>query len=164
MPIRNMWSLECGEVLTAEAIEKYVIKGTEGTGIYFPLHDTGIDLLVVKGKKHVSVQVKESRIYKHGNSWYPIKKWKFDRDKQRVDFYIFLTYEQQNGANRLEAFKEKYIIIPTAELEKRLETKHLGKTGLYNFKFFFKEEKVIENNTDYSVFLEAWDLIKQALE
>jgi hypothetical protein len=46
-----MWSLECGEVLTAEALtEKFKSEGVE---IYFPLHDIGTDLLAVKGKNHV---------------------------------------------------------------------------------------------------------------
>lgn len=54
MPIRNMWSLECGEVLTAEAISEHV----KGSDIYFPLHDIGTDLLVMMGCNHVSIQVK----------------------------------------------------------------------------------------------------------
>jgi len=48
MPIRNLWSLECGEVVTAEAL----LKNVKGCEVYFPVRDVGIDLLVVKGKKH----------------------------------------------------------------------------------------------------------------
>jgi hypothetical protein len=52
MPIRNLWSLECGEVITAEAL----LKNIKGCEVYFPFKDVGIDLLVVKGKKPVSIQ------------------------------------------------------------------------------------------------------------
>lgn len=171
MPIRNMWSLECGEVVTAEAVEKNILKKVEGTEIYFPLHDTGVDLLVVNGKKHVSIQVKESRIHEHKkmrettkNSWYRIHEWKFKRDRQKVDFYIFLTYLQTIGKHKFEAFEKKFIVIPTSVLETRLKGKSTGVTGIFNFKFIFQGEKVIENNVDYSMFLDKWDLIIDALK
>jgi hypothetical protein len=61
MPIRNLWSLESGEVVTAEAILDNI--EDKDVQVYFPLHDIGTDLLVVKGKKHVSIQVKESRYF-----------------------------------------------------------------------------------------------------
>jgi len=57
MPIRNLWSLESGEVVTVEAM----LENIKDIEVYFPLHDIGVDLLAVKGKKHASVQVKESR-------------------------------------------------------------------------------------------------------
>lgn len=57
MPIRNMWSLEPGECLTAEKLAKI-------GEVFFPLRDVGVDLLVVKGGKHVRLQVKESRYYR----------------------------------------------------------------------------------------------------
>ena len=69
MPIRNFWSLECGEVITAEAL----IENIEDCEVYFPLRGTGIDLLVVKDKKHAAIQVKESRYFtgrkKEGKCW-----------------------------------------------------------------------------------------------
>jgi hypothetical protein len=81
MPIRNMWSLECGEVLTSEAIIEHV-KDVE---IFFPMHDIGTDLLVVKGSKHFSIQVKESRYFTNrivrgskGSSWHQVHKRKLE--------------------------------------------------------------------------------------
>jgi len=82
MPIRNLWSLESGEVLTAEAI----LENVKDSEVYFPLHDIGVDLLIAKGKKHVAIQVKESRYYTtrdwkgtRGHSWHSLHKKKFLR-------------------------------------------------------------------------------------
>lgn len=78
--IRNMWSLEPGEAVTAEAL----LRNLTDCDVYFPLRDTGIDLLVAKGKKHVAIQVKESRYFTKrvlrgslGHSWHQLKKEKF---------------------------------------------------------------------------------------
>jgi hypothetical protein len=106
MPIRNLWSLECGEVVTAEAL----LKNVKGCEVYFPVRDVGIDLLVVKGKKHVSIQVKESRYYPQRISWHVIFRKKF-RDKERVDFYVFLTYFP-----KYREFENKFIIVPALNL------------------------------------------------
>ena len=91
MPIRNIWNLEPGECFAAERLAKI-------GEVFFPMHDIGGDLLVVKGEKHVGIQVKESRYYVGrkwrsghvGHSWHQIRKKKLLRSE--VDFYIFLTY------------------------------------------------------------------------
>jgi len=62
--------------------------------------DMGIDLLAVKKSKHFGIQVKESRYYEiikwrdwdRGHSWHRIHKRKFYRDKNKVQFYVFVTY------------------------------------------------------------------------
>ena len=72
MPLRNMWSLHPGEVLVAEKI----IEKIPGCQVYFPLRDTGIDLLVVRDKLHCSVQVKESKYHRTKNwhnSWHQVR-------------------------------------------------------------------------------------------
>ena len=98
MPIRNMWSLECGEVLTAEAILDHV-KSAE---VYFPLHDIGTDLLVMTGCNHVSIQVKESRYFTQrvlkgtkGHSWHQVHKQKLEKEK--VDFYVGVSNQLFSG-------------------------------------------------------------------
>jgi hypothetical protein len=170
MPIRNMWSLECGEVLTAEALtEKF--KG-EGIEIYFPLRDIGADLLAVKGKNHVFIQVKESRYFKHrkikdtiGHSFHQVDKSKLD--KNNVDFYVFLTYLPQDGENKLESFKKQFLIVPTKNLRGLAGHKKSGKKGVYSFYFHFDGKKVFDKRdglTDYSEFLESWNLIRDALD
>lgn len=169
MPIRNLWSLESGEVVTAEAI----LENIKPSEVYFPLHDVGTDLLIVKGKKHVSVQVKESRYFTErirkgtlGHSWHNLHKRKFLRDKERVDFYVFLTYIPRFGEHRLSAFENKFLIVPTSELEKHFETKNSGKKGIYFFYFNFEGKKVVDVRdeiTDYSEYLDRWNSIEKAL-
>lgn len=51
MPIRNLWSLECGEVVTPEAI----LENIKGSEVYFVLHDIGINLFVINKKNHISI-------------------------------------------------------------------------------------------------------------
>ena len=138
MPIRNMWSLECGEVLTAEALTEK-LKG-ECIEIYFPLRDIGADLLAVKGKNHVFIQVKESRYFQHrkikgtkGHSFHQVPEKKLD--KNNVDFYVFLTYLPQNGENRLKSFKKEFLIIPTANLKEFVNQKKSGMKGVFSFYF-----------------------------
>jgi hypothetical protein len=169
MPIRNLWSLESGEVVTAEAI----LENIKNVEVYFPLHDIGVDLLLVKGKKHVSIQVKESRYYTNqwkgtiGHSWHRLREKKFQRDKEKVDFYIFLTYLPRFGEHRLSTFEQKFIIIPTSELENRVKIKNAGRRGIYSFAFHFEGKTVVERRdtvTDYSNYLNRWDLIEVALE
>ena len=170
MPIRNFYSLECGEVLTAETL----IERLEDVEVYFPLHDVGIDLLVVKGKKFVSIQVKESRYFTKrkykgtiGHSWHQIHKRKFIRDIEKVDFYVFLTFYPIVGEHKLSSFENKYLIVPTLDLEKLIKNKSSGSRKIYSFYFRFEGAKVIEKRdiiTDYSKYLNNWSLIKRALK
>lgn len=113
MPIRNLWSLECGEVITAEAL----LKNIKDCEVYFPVKDVGIDLLVVKDKKPVSIQVKESRYYQRKHSWHMISSNKFVRDEERVDFYVFLTYLPKYGKHKMSKFENQFIIVPTPNLK-----------------------------------------------
>lgn len=168
MPVKNMWSLEIGEVIVAEIL----LKKLKDCEIYFPLHDVGIDLLIVKGSKHVGIQVKESRYYDKkiikgmsGISWHQLSKRKFGRDRERVNFYVFLTYVPV-WKGRLHTFERRYVIIPTTELEKRLNNKNAGKRGIYSFYFHFDKDGVFEvrdMKTDYSEF-DDWSYIQKALE
>lgn len=121
VPVRNIWSLEPGECIVAEEIMKRL-----KCDVYFPVRDVGLDLLVVKGGKHVGIQVKESRYYLGyrwksghvGHSWHQIKREKFLKDRDKVDFYVFLTYLPLIGEHKLSHFETKFLIVPSAELEK----------------------------------------------
>ena len=58
------------------------------------------------------------------------------------------------------------MIVPTDELEKRVERKPAGKRGVYTFCFNFEGAKVTEKRdeiTDYSEYLDRWDLISKTL-
>jgi len=175
MPIRNIWSLKPGECVTAEEIKKKA-----ECEVFFPLWDVGVDLLVVKGQKHVGIQVKESRYHRSrtwpsghfGHSWHQVPEKKFLRDKDKVDFYVFVTYVDVPIGHKMD-FQNRFVVVPGAELEKRMKIKDPGKNEMYSFCFHFEGEEVwdkgvtvgLENElTNYSEYLDAWHLIRQALE
>ena len=176
MPVRNLWSLEPSECIVAEEI----LDKLKGTEVFFPVHDVGIDLLVVKGRKHVGVQVKESRYYigrawksgHVGHSWHQIKKEKFLKGREKIDFYIYLTYLPVLAEHKVSKFDNKFLIVPSAELEKRMTIKYPGSKKIFSFCFHFEDGKVWDERVtvgldnplmDYSQFLNAWDLVSKAL-
>jgi hypothetical protein len=176
MPVRNLWSLEPGECLVAEEIMNR-LKDVE---VYFPIRDVGVDLLVVRGKKHVGIQVKESRYYISrrwksghvGHSWQQLKKIKFEKGKGKIDFYVFLTYLPIEGEHKLSTFGYKFLVVPSNEVEKRLEIKDPGKSHIFSFCFHFQDRNVWDENvmarlddqrTDYSKFLNAWEQVDKVL-
>jgi len=138
----------------------------------------GVDLLVVEGKRHVGVQVKESRYYSSrrwksghvGHSWHQIRQKKLLKSK--ADFYVFLTYLPVYGEHKVSRFQNRFLTVPTSELRKRTEVKDAGKRNIFSFCFHFEGDRVwdervtvtLQNDlTDYSRFLEAWNLIEEAL-
>lgn len=75
-----------------------------------------------------------------------------------MDFYVFLTYLPSEN---------KFVIIPTKNLEKLIKNKPSGQNEIYRFYFHFEGKEVTEIRdgiTDYSEYLNRWDLIKNALE
>jgi len=77
------------------------------------------------------------------------------------------------GEHKVSSFQQKSLVVPTLDLEKRLEIKDPGKRGIYRFYFRFEDGKVLDERvtveldnklTDYSEYLDAWHLIKQSLE
>ena len=116
MTIKNFWSLEPGECFVAEELDKRLKK--KNCQVFFPLHDTGTDLLITKGEKHIGIQVKESRSYKKRdkiseNSWHQISKKKL-KDFETVDFYVFVTYIPKDGERK---FEKKFFEIVTENLK-----------------------------------------------
>lgn len=166
MPIRNIWSLETGEAVTAEAL----LKNVGGCGVYFPVRDVGVDLLAARGRRHVGIQVKESRYYAGrkgaaGHSWHQLSAKSLRRGG--ADFYVFLTYLPRLGARRVRTFENRFVIVPARELEGLVGGKSAGKKGVYSFYFSFDEEGVADVRdgvTNYSEYLDRWDLIQKALE
>jgi len=173
MPVRNLWSLEPGECIVAEEI----LEKLKDVAVLFPVHDIGVDLLVVKRNRHVGIQVKESRYYEGhkwksgnvGHSWHQIKKAKFL--KGIVDFYVFLTYKLVVGEYKISRFENKFLIVPSSELGKRMAVKDAGKKSIYSFCFHFQDKNVWDERvtvtldnplTDYSRFLNAWQLMDKA--
>ena len=133
MAIKNFWSLEPGEAIFAEELHK---KFKDKINVYFPLKDTGIDLLAVSrsSNKTVSFQVKESRYYEDKNtSWHQETKEKIQNNKNKVDFYVFLIYlpGHMAGTKKKSLFEKLFIIIPTRDLIERVKIKKTVKSGKY---------------------------------
>lgn len=157
------------------------MKKLKGVEVYFPVRDVGSDLLVVKSNKHLGIQVKESRYYVSrtwrsghlGHSWHQIKEAKLQENKDRVDFYVFLTYLPVLGEHKISRFDNKFLIVPSSELEERVTVKDAGKKRIFSFCFHFEDGRVwdervtvsLENPlTDYRQFLDAWSLIGKAIQ
>jgi len=58
LPVHNLWSLEPGECIVAEEL----LEKLKGAEVYFTVHDVGVDLLVVRGQRHVGIQ---ARMHSH---------------------------------------------------------------------------------------------------
>lgn len=176
MSIRNPRTLEPGKRIIAEEL----LDKLKGADVYFPLHNVDVDLLVVKGQKHLGVQVMESRYYvgkvlksgHSGHSLQHLKKIRFQRNKGKVDFYIFLTYLPIQVKRKAKSFGYRFLIVPSSELEKRMAVKNAGKNLTYSFCFHFQDKNIWDEKvtstldnplTEYSKFLNAWDLIGKAL-
>lgn len=179
MAVRNFWSLEPGEAIFAEELNN---KFKTLVDLYFPLRDTGIDLIVVtkETNKVVTFQIKESRYYEEKNhAWHQEYKKNLDKNIKKVDFYIFLIYLPGHLAKtkKKNTFKKYFVIIPSKDLTIKMKSKKPTKKGKYNFYFSFVNDitdKIYEiretgskNNPakfDYSEYLNAWGLIKRRLK
>ena len=92
MAVKNFWSFNPGETIFADVLYQKFKNYIE---LYFPIKDTGIDLLALikNSKKSLSFQIKESRYYEKENSaWHQETKKNFTKNQSRVNFYIFVTY------------------------------------------------------------------------
>ena len=171
MTLRNMWSLNPGEVLAAQKL----LAEVEPCEVYFPLQDTGVDLLVVRGDTHVGIQVKESRLYGgeqsrrkgKSHSWHQVSKKNLQAGsgKRLADFFVFLTYLPLEGENKISSFEHRYIVIPFKHLAEKCKTKK-DSGGTYSFYFHFDSRKVSElrdTPEEYSLYLDKWGKIRSAL-
>lgn len=169
MPVRNMWSLLPGECFVSEEIARKT-----GADVFFPLKDAGIDLLAVKGERHVGIQVKESRHYgKHGgHSWHQLSEKKVN-GSDGADFYVFLTYLPVVGETKVSEFQNEFLVVPQHEIRRRVTIKDSGKKRVFSFYFSFDQGDVCDTRVrasdkdsplaDYSDFRNAWHLIDKAL-
>lgn len=174
MSIRNIWALEPDECLVAEKLQARIAN----CEVYFPVRDSGTDILVAKGAKLARVQVKGSRYYtkKKGevlprevwHSWHQVFEKKLGT-QNGADFYVFLTYISKFGENKVTEFEEKYLIVPAIEMERRVKAKQSGKNKVYRFYFRFEGPEVFDirgrkyskdGPMDYSKFLENWKQIE----
>ena len=150
--------------------------------VSFPNWLVGVDLLVSRGEKRIGIQVNVSGYIDRkdlgrehiGCSFQQIGKERLDKSRGKVDFHVFLTRWPVHGKNEEHPFKYKFPIVPSSELEKRLTVKPALK-GLYYLCFHFDEngKNVWDEGvwapptdplTDYSQFLDAWELLNKALQ
>ena len=177
LSIRNLWSLEPGECLVAQKL----MTGVKDCQVFFPLRDIGIDLLVGRNEKYVGIQVKESRYYEAsrpwpdghtGHSWHQLKKKSLQKNNG-VNFYVFLTYIPEMGEHKVSSFEKRYIIVQTEEVAERAKTKR-DSSGVLSFCFHFDKDRndvhdervnkgTPRERTDYTPFLDKWELIGEAI-
>jgi hypothetical protein len=177
MPLRNLWALEPDEIYAAEEAKNHL----KDSDIYFPAHDSGTDFIIVKGKKHVAVQVKGSRYYTSNakgsiprnrwHTWHQIKAKKIGGENG-VDFYVFVAYVPKMGEHKVSSFDTKFVVVPAGEIERRVRLKKPGENNVYSFYFRFEDNKVTEiregrdatgREFDYSKFLDDWEQIEESL-
>ena len=175
MPVRNLWALEPDECTVAEEI----LLKVKPSDVYFPVHDEGIDLLAVRGRVHIGVQVKGSRYYKANrrgpiprrrfHSWHQVAARKLAREGP--DFYVFVTYLPIAGGHGEERFRREFLVVPTDVLRRNVQHKKGGKKANFSFYFRFEGREILdiredEKRTawnDYSQFLNRWDRISDQL-
>jgi len=83
--------------------------------------------------------------------------------KRKADFYFFLTYLPVISEHKISHFENKFLIVPSAELEKRMAVFDPGKNQIYSFCLHFEDGKVwgervtVPHNklTTYDEFLDA---------
>jgi len=174
MAVKNYWSFEPGETIVAEQLMKHLPE----YDFYFPLKDTGVDILGVhkKTNKVLKFQVKESRYYeKEEHSWHQESVKNLDENKGRCDYYIFVTYIPSHLLPRQQkpSFKTDFIIISMSELLKRVSKKTPTKSGkhAFYFRYDFENNSIVEirqkgkvwdkdKDFDYSKFRNNWDQLK----
>jgi len=175
MAVKNYWSFEPGETIVAEKL----IQKFKDYDFYFPLKDKGIDILGVhkKTNKTIKFQVKESRYYaKEKHSWHEESVKNIDENRERCDFYIFVTYIPSYLLVNQEkpSFKTDFIIVPMKELLRRTKRKTPTKKGkqAFYFSYDFEKNKVLEirqkgkvwkddHDFDYTSFRNNWEIIKK---
>lgn len=146
MAIKNFWSMEPGEAIFAEELQK---RYKNKIDLYFPVKDTGTDLLAISARgKTIAFQVKESRYYeKEDHTWHQETKKRIKHNKDKVDFYIFLFYwpshldGYQEKKQKRNEFEKHYLIVPVDKLSSNIKYKYPDKNGKYSFYFSLQEEK-----------------------
>lgn len=122
-------------------------------------------LFVAKGHRQVLLRIMESRYYedkeskgKMGHSWNDISERDFIKEKSSVDFYVFLTHI---------ASGDRYVVVPSVDLEKLVIQKSTGQNRIYRFYFHFIGNEVLETRDaiiQYSKYLDSWEPLRNSLD
>lgn len=162
--MKNLWSLQVGEVVVAEELSKRLPKNYQ---VFIPLNNQlrDIDLILsnLDKKNYVTIQVKESREYTLGeaNGWFTVSEDKLIKSKIDVDYYVFLLYTARQTKTKYENHTE-FIIVPSKILKERSKQKKSVK-GRFHYYFHIKDGKAFEvreskkEPVDYSKYLNNFD-------
>ena len=181
MTIKNLWSLNVDEVITAQKIKSELGKEYE---VFFPINSQlkDIDLLLQHPRtgKSKSVQVKGSRTYSPKESeiehlgwgydvrtsWNQVKDTSIFSPTNKIDFFIFVRHEEELTV-RKRRIKQDYLVIPIKDFRKITKNeKKKRKTGDYHYVFVVKGKKAVDENSssgkpiDFSKYLNNFDLLK----
>lgn len=176
MTIKNFWSLNVDEAIVADKLRTEFGKDYE---VFFPVNSQlkDIDLIVynLKTQKSISIQVKGSKTHKRNkgmkkfgkpNSWSVLKTSSIFKTTNKIDFIIFVIYDE-NITSKNREISQSFLIIPMKDFQKiTKKEKKERKTGFYHYSFIINRGKVLEiNNTkdktiDFSKYLNNWKLIK----
>lgn len=166
--MKNLWSLQVGEMIVAEEIAKRLPKTYQ---VFIPLNnqlkDTDLVIADLKTKAFKTIQVKESREYELGkaNGWFTVSEDKLKKSNGEVDFYIFLLYTAKPTKTKFENHTE-FIIVPSSVLIEKSKEKKAVKSRLH-FYFHIEGKTVVEvresrkNPIDYSKYLNNFEQLKQ---
>lgn len=162
--MKNLWSLQVGEVIVAEEIKNRLPKTYQ---VFIPLNNQlkDIDLIIsnLKTKTFKTIQVKESREYKLGkaNGWFTVSEDKLKEASNEVDFYIFLIYTARPTKTKFEN-RTEFIIVPSKVLIERSKEKKAVKKRIHYY-FHIKDKTVVEVRgckKDYSKYLNNFEQLK----
>ena len=178
MTIKNFWSLNVDEIIAADKIKSELGKEYE---VFFPVNSQlkDIDLLIqnLKTGKSKSIQVKGSRTYEPSRSeaknlgavktsWHVIKEKSIFSPTNKIDFFIFVTHEEELTTQK-RRIKQNYLIIPINDFRKiTKKQKERRSAGYYHYSFIIKGKTATEFNNrqqktiDFSKYLNNFDLLK----
>ena len=182
MTIKNLWSLNVDEVITAQKIKSELGKEYE---VFFPINSQlkDIDLLLQHPRtgKSKSIQVKGSRTYTPQKSeikqvgwgydvrtsWNQVKDASIFSPTNKIDFFIFVRHEEELTV-RKRRIKQDYLVIPIKDFRKITKNeKKKRKTGHYHYVFVVKGKKAVDildtklgKPIDLSKYLNNFDLLK----
>lgn len=135
--MKNLWSLQVGEAIVAEEMQKHLPKHFQ---VFIPLNNQlkNVDLIVsnLNSQKFLTLQVKESREYHKGKAdgWFTIPKNKVMTKKNSVDFYVFLIYSAKPTKTKFVHHTD-FIIVPASVLKKKSKNKKPTKKGILHYYF-----------------------------
>ncbi|HLD15033.1 MAG TPA: hypothetical protein VJB94_00435 [Candidatus Nanoarchaeia archaeon] len=162
MTLKNIWSLQVGEIIASDYIKKALGKSYE---IFIPLNnqlkDYDLVLMNQKTKKVVKIQVKESREYNLGqaNGWFSVSK---DKVLNKVaDFYIFLIYTAEDKEYK-KMMTPRMLIIPSDILLDKSKNKK-DRKNRFDYYFKIQKNKAWEDRdvmVDYSEYINNFNLLK----